>query len=393
MKQSPQLRHNEPVLPEALPVEIEWRESHLHGEKDVSVEIKLVTTLPNLINEWDATHPVLPSIHGVDSIGQFETWLLNPTPSNRADAPPRAALHLPRAAGDPIRQAAIKLIESIAIPAYLIRAFPAYESYRSKTKFEQCDEHQLLGYLANHISSVAPANRKLRLASINTSDLPAGLASLVHRIATFNGVYDAGAPNAAATLVDLRRELSVAGTPAFFVSNKFAKKSQASVAVPDPAAVNIRSPGKTSATRGEIGAIRSAHCDNNEVLGHRPMYMLNPNTNGAVPNLYYLWLEYFTEFDKNQDAKSNTLWPPLLKAKPSGPGVAVSRIAYVEYTAGKAGTDVNTPQARLIYDYVNGQFYFSFHYVQPQHAAYCNFREIQQFFRLIRDSPTGLTVI
>jgi hypothetical protein len=367
----------------------------------MSVEVKSALTLQNLLKEWNGTNPRFASIDPEAGVRVFDTWLLNPPALPSAEgipAPPRASLHINKAAADPLRRAARKFVVETAIPDYKIKVFKDYEVYRTKSSFDVCNEHSLLGYIVNHSTPVNPADTAPRIAQINNTDLPVSLARLVHDIIACPTVYDLGAASLLAAETQLRDHLSVANVPAFQAQDQFAKSKRCAI-VPLPAQIGNPNPGKSSATRSRVGAIRSAHCDNDKVLGDHPMYTFVPASGPSRSNLYYLWIELFTGFDANQTENAGTGWPALEVVKKNPKKnieneyrIAAPRISYVEYTAGIGGSDVNTPQARLVWDYtgMKGMF-LSFHYVQKQHEEYCNFHFVKQFFMINNNGPGGKT--
>jgi hypothetical protein len=178
-------------------------------------------------------------------------------------------------------------------------------------------------------------------------------------------------------------------TPAAAIFSVKAQYSKAVVArIPTAEQLALVGAGHNA---NNVGAIRSAHCDNNEVLSKtRPKYTLNPLAGDTRENQYYLWIELLAGFDKNQTKAlaENGLWAGL-----DADRRAVERIAYIEFTAGAANTDLPVVKARLVYDYVNNRVYLTVHYDTPNNLEYLTFMGVNPYFLVENDSPTGTTNI
>jgi hypothetical protein len=252
-----------------------------------------------------------------------------------------------------------------------------YDAYKTRDSFWDITEEEFVGFLANKSTGTG------ELRTIKNSLLPASVATLIDAILTATGVVDRGVTNVD-TMEGLISQKLLNNQALFQVADKYAKKTKVAKV---PTLTELCAATKPArGDKNNIGAIRSAHCDNNSVLGSRPMYKLNPAAQGSKQNLYYLWIELTTTFDSNQgqELDSSGLWPKLDDERR-----APERIAYVEFTAGAAHTDLPVPKARLVYDYVNNRIYITVHYDSPNHLAYLKKKGIKPYFLVDHDAQTG----
>lgn len=303
------------------------------------------------------------------STDAFATWLTQ-TPQN-ADG-------VTATPGDANYKRAFQVIEK----AIEQKFFSHYRAYLAAKTFDTINEEQFVGFLA-HKSTPEGGIEGDRLMKIKNSLLPVGMAALINRILTTNGVTDSGYTNSAAienairTALTHNNPLDIFLTKAEFTSQKVARI---------PTKEELLLPAGAGHDKNNIGGVRSAHCDNNAVLGQRPMYTLNPQARANRENLYYLWIELLSAFDKNQteSLQQSGLWSKLDDKRR-----APSRIAYVEFTAGRAHEDPPLEKARLVYDYVNNRVYVTCHYDSPNHADYLKWMGMKAYFLVELDAPMG----
>lgn len=341
------------------------------------VTVNTSLTLESKLKTWLALNPNPLVKDRKTSMTLFDTWLGNPDPIPGATV---AKLKLPEP-GDPLYRRAFTVIEE-AIEA---KFYKDYKDYVSAGTFDGVSEAQFVGYLAHKGTRPAARGAEPQLLTINTSLLPRGMAALVNRILSTAGPCDAGFTNFNTLDAALRAALNPAG-PLFTVKSQYSKQMVPRI----PTAQELGLPAGAGHDKNTIGAIRSAHCDNGGVLGARPEYTLTPAAGATRQNLYYLWIELMTSFDKNQTESlaANGLWSVLDDKRR-----AVSRIAYVEFTAGRAHEDPPVEKARFVYDYVNNRVYLTVHYDTPNNLEYLTWMGVKPYFLVHNDSPTGTNVV
>jgi hypothetical protein len=312
----------------------------------------------------------------IASLKLFDAWLSDQPPIEGATV---AKLKLP-SAGDPIYKRALAVIEE----AIERKFYGAYKAYESAGTFTSISEEQFVGYLAHKATAAGPAGSGPRLLTIRTSLLPCGMAALVNKILSTNGICDAGYTNTGPLEQLLRNALAAPGE-IFSVKSQYSKAMV--TRVPTAAELGLVGEGRD---KNNIGAIRSAHCDNGGVLGARPLYTLAPLAGASRANLYYLWIELLTAFDANQtdSLRSSGLWSNLDDKRR-----AVERIAYVEFTGGRAHEDPPVEKARLVYDYVNNRVYLTVHYDTPNNLEYLTWMGAKPYFLVLNDSAIGTATV
>ena len=346
------------------------------------VAVNSVLTLDSKLKQWSGLAPAV--VRDADAMLRvFDAWLANQPPVT--PTLPMAKLALPSSATDPLRIRARKYMVDL-IDAYELRTYPLYAKYAKAGTFGSIDEESLVGFLAHKSTPVRPTDGAPRLCEIRTSLLPNCIATLIDAILTTNGVYDLGVTNRNTLHGTMAAALGQPGDMFQAKDQYQPKKSVARVPTYQQLLGNVQ-PQK----QDKIGAIRSAHCDNNGVLGNaRPTYKLNPAAGATRQNLYYLWIELLTAFDKNQleSLSQNGLWAALGESR-----AAVDRICYVEYTAGQAHEGMPVPKARLVYDYNNNVVYFTVHYDSPNHLQYLTWMGVKPYFRVNHDSQLGTETV